>query len=242
MAIQGSNFNNFLNGLSKKEKDIYIYIYFAVAFAAVLIITSGVSGFVTAREMIKVFNSQSNTEVVRSIGNSAGELKDMQERLKLIKQQFENIKYPDRGMMRDSINKDLSSIGFAVQSITLRDLPLDAISARVAHGPRGADGSRVNPREIPAMIEVTITGSLPYSSTLPFFKLADRTDRFWYIDKLDINPPDGIAEFFSKSFMQLPVSQKKEMFETFDTYSDSENPYMTVVFSFYTFVKSGGSN
>ena len=65
MAIQGSNFNNFLNGLSKKEKDIYIYIYFAVAFAAVLIITSGVSGFVTAREMIKVFNSQSNTEVVR---------------------------------------------------------------------------------------------------------------------------------------------------------------------------------
>ena len=29
MAIQGSNFNNFLNGLSKKEKDIYIYIYFA---------------------------------------------------------------------------------------------------------------------------------------------------------------------------------------------------------------------
>ena len=24
MAIQGSNFNNFLNGLSKKEKDIYL--------------------------------------------------------------------------------------------------------------------------------------------------------------------------------------------------------------------------
>ncbi|WP_303149573.1 hypothetical protein [uncultured Cloacibacillus sp.] len=239
MAKSGFSLNNIFGKLSKKEKDVYISIYFMLAFAIVLIVTSAGSGLITARELINVLNSQSNTEVVRSIGNSAGELKDMQQRLQLIKQQFESIKYPDRSMMRDSINKDLSAIGFAVQSITLRDLPLDVISQRVANGPRPSDGSRINPRDIPSMIEVTITGTLPFSATMPFFKLADRTDRFWYIDKLDVNPPDGIVDFFGKSFMQMPVAQKKEMFDTFDSYTDTDNPYMTVTFSFYTLVKSG---
>ena len=239
MALQGPNINNIFGKLSKKEKDIYVSIYFMLVFSVVLIVTAAAAGLVTAKELINVLNSRSNTEVVRSIGNSAGELKDMQQRLQLIKQQFDGIKYPDRGMMRDSINKDLSAIGFAVQSITLRDLPLDVISQRVANGPRPSDGSRINPKDIPSMIEVTVSGTLPFSATMPFFKLADRTDRFWYIDKLDMNPPDGIAEFFGKSFMQMTVAQKKEMFSAFDSYTDSDNPYMTVVFSFYTFVKTG---
>lgn len=240
MEIRGLKTGGFFKGLDKKEKEIYICIYFTAAFALITMATAAAAGFVSAREWVNIYNSRSNTEVVRSVGDKAGELKTMQERLRLIKKQFDNIKYPDRGMMRDSINKDLAAAGFSVQSLTLRDLPLDVVKSRIENGLKGGlPSKRVEAKDLPGMIEVKITGTLPLASMLSFFKLSDRTDRFWYIDELEITPPDGIAEFFSKNFAQLPVSKKKEMFEAYDSYAWTGEPFATVVFSFYTFVKGG---
>lgn len=235
--MAGMNLKSPLAGMIKQEKDIYYGIYFVVFFSIALVAFSAASGLFTAHKLINIVNNYDNSSVIRSIGSKSEELRDMQSRLRLIKSQFENMKYPDRTVMRDTINKDLAKLGLTVQALTLKDLPLETINTRVA---KPGDLTPVfDKNNMPAMIEVSVAGVMPLSSLLDFFKLTDRTDRLWFVDRLTISPPEGLAEFFGKSFVTLPLDRKKEMFKLYEE-SLSEDPSVSVVFTFFTFVSSAG--
>lgn len=231
--------NLFKDAETKKEKEIYSYIYGVVASAVISILIAGAAGHFTARNLVEVFNSKVNTGVVSDISVKAVELRDMQTRLKMIKSQFEDIKYPDRNMLRGSINKDLSEINFVVQTFTLKDYSM--------FGPAGELQSRRSKSmpvpaaedvKMPDMVEIIISGRIPAEYMMRLFSLMNRTDRFWFVNSIEIYPPEGQSEFFSKSFVMLPSFRKKEMF---DLYQESlDDPYITVSFTFYTFVRSSG--
>ncbi len=231
------NFGNFFKDIdSKKEKEIYTLIYGTIAAAVISVFIAGGAGYFTARNLIEVFNSRSNSGVVSDISVKAVELKDMKTRLQMIKSQFEDIKYPDRNMLRGSINKDLSEINFMVQTFTLKDY--DPASMTVASKPKGRGSADIeDTSKMPDMVEIIISGRIPEKNMMRLFTLMNRTDRFWFVNSIEIYPPDGQSEFFGKSFVMLPGFRKKEMFEM---YSESlEDPNITVAFTFYTFVRGG---
>ena len=231
--------NLFKDAETKKEKEIYSYIYGIVAAAAISILVAGAAGHFTARNLVEVFNSKVNTGVVSDISVKAVELRDMQTRLKMIKNQFEDIKYPDRNMLRGSINKDLSEINFIVQTFTLKDyspsVSVGEVKSRKNKNAPLTEGAA----GMPDMVEIIISGRIPAESMMKLFSLMNRTDRFWFVNSIEIYPPEGQSEFFSKGFITLPSFRKKEMF---DLYQESlEDPYITVAFTFYTFVRGSST-
>lgn len=230
---------NFFKGIeTKKEKEIYSYVYGIVAAAVVSIFIAGGTGYFAAKNLVEIFNSRVNTEVVSDISTKAIELKDMQTRLKMIKSQFEDIKYPDRNMLRGSINKDLSEINFMVQTFTLRDYIMSGLAAEMQSKKKKTQEAIVAGAQMPEMVEIVISGRIPAENMMKFFALVNRTDRFWFVNSIEIYPPEGQSEFFSKSFVLLPSFRRKEMF---DLYQESlDDPYITIAFTFYTFVRGSG--
>lgn len=234
------NFGSFFKDIeSKKEKEIYSLIYGTIAAAIVSVFVAGGAGYFTARSLVNVFNSRSNSGVVSDISVKAVELKDMRTRLQMIKGQFEEIKYPDRNMLRGSINKDLSEINFMVQTFTLKDYDPASLAVPLKSKGKDSTGAAVNETaeasKMPDMVEIIISGRIPEKNMMKLFSLMNRTDRFWFVNSIEIYPPDGQSEFFGKSFVMLPGFRKKEMF---DIYSESlGDPNITVAFTFYTFVR-----
>ena len=140
-------------------------------------------------------------------------------------------------MLRGSINKDLSEINFMVQTFTLKDY--DPASMTVASKPKGRGSADIeDTSKMPDMVEIIISGKVPEKDMMRLFTLMNRTDRFWFVNSIEIYPPDGQSEFFGKSFVMLPGFRKKEMFKM---YSESlEDPNITAAFTFYTFVRGSG--
>lgn len=228
----------FKDAETKKEKEIYTYIYGIVATAVISIFIAGGAGYFAAKNLVEVFNSRINTGVVSDISAKAVELKDMQTRLKMIKSQFEDIKYPDRNMLRGSINKDLSEINFIVQTFTLRDYVISGLAAERQSKKKKSQGEVPADVQMPDMVEIVISGRIPAENMMRLFSLMNRTDRFWFVNSIEIYPPEGQSEFFSKGFAMLPSFRKKEMF---DLYQESlDDPYITIAFTFYTFVRGSG--
>lgn len=217
----------FKNIENKKEREIYVWVYAVICLAVITILIGAANGYFSAYNCLGIVASKGNSGVVTTISEKAQDLHDMQARLRIIKDNFEKIKYPNRLALRGDINKDLSDIDFIVQTFTLKDF-----------NPANADIQNPNETDsssIPQMVEIIISGKLPTQNLIEFLHLTDRADRFWYVNTIEITPPDGAAEFFSKSYLALSPIKKKEMFEL---YEDSLNyPYITVTFSFYTFVK-----
>lgn len=231
------NFGNFFKDVeTKKEREIYSLIYGVIAAAVVSVFVAGGAGCFTARNLIEVFNSRNNSGVVGDISAKAIELRDMQSRLKMIKNQFEDIKYPDRNMLRGSINKDLSEINFIVQTFTLKDYdPASFAAENQLKRKKQAQPASGASAKMPDMVEIIISGRIPAVNMMKLFSLMNRTDRFWFVNSIEIYPPEGQSEFFGKSFTMLPNFRKKEVF---DLYQESlDDPYITAAFTFYTFVR-----
>lgn len=243
------NFGNFFKDIeTTKEKEIYSFIYGLIIVAILAVFIAGGTGYFTAKNLIEVFNSKNNSSVVADISTKATELKDIQTRLQMIKTQFEDIKYPDRNMLRGSINKDLAEINFNVQTFTLKDYDSTNIVAETQARKKKSSPSASqltgedlisSAAKMPDTVEIIISGRIPVNDMIKLFTLIKRTDRFWFVNDMSIYPPEGQSEFFGKSFILLPNFRKKEMF---DLYQDSfDDPYVTITFTFYTFVRSGTS-
>lgn len=237
-----SVFDSFMKDVeSKREKEIYVYIYALLLLAIVTVIIGGASGYISSKNLISVLNSRNNAQTVADISSKAGDLRDMQIRLSNIKGQFEEIKYPNRNTLRGNINQDMAKIEFNVQTFTLKDYdPTLALTAKAIAqngGKAPAAGTETTASNMPKMVEINITGRIPERNLVKLSRMMDRKDRIWYIAAMEITPPEGAGDFFSKTYLDLPIDKKKDMF---DMYQDSfDDPTVTCSVIFYTFVKDG---
>lgn len=237
MDISGNLFKSIDDG---NERKIYMYLYAVIAAGIVAVLVSAAAGHLMAFNGFMTSNNYNSIKVMNEVIENAAQLSAMDNRLKSIQTRFNEVKYQNRNSIRASINKDLSDIDFVVQTFTLKDfVPPEEIMTGAKPTIQSDQGAA--PEETlapaPAMVEVDITGRVSTENLIKVFNLIDHPDKLWYVTTLEIVPSESSGEFFSKSYLDLPVKEKKEMFKMYKEAIDE--PMLNISMSFCTYVKSG---
>lgn len=218
--------NIFFDAENPLEKRIYMVIYISVAAAVLLGAVCFYSGSVIGNGAVTVLKSRDYADDIRTLNENTSGLSAMASQMNMLQKQFEELKYPDRSILRDDVNKDLAKCGFVVQAFNLRDYTPPAASGRKEKAPA----------LYTSFVEASVRGYVSPEKLLDFLGFLNRKDRFWHIESLEISTPDGTADFFDNTFTNLPADKKIETIDKYRTTVGGEGLYINLNFS--TFVRN----